>query len=405
MYLGGGAQLENILAGNTHRVLSEAAEEHGHHRELTEVFRQNVGSDVEWMRAVVPALDKAILEADRIAAKRCFREFDNHGHIVKVSAPGCERIEVKYVNRAVRERLGHVGKGILYQLEHRKREFSPDDRIVFTKNAEAKLGVLNGYAGTVLAVAPDNIRVKLDGGHTVDVDPAKYPHLERGYAVVTHKAQGADGTLVVSSITRSDTARSAYVALSRCTDELRVHTGLKAEGTAETEKRHEVLEHLVSDASLRAKDDALLVEQTVARTGGPDTLWAKPSARSGSPVSPPASAATWRRSTRSSRSSRSCRGRSVSAKRSNAKRRSSSGTPNARSNARCSGSPTTSCAGRRSPQFGEASRGCAVGAANRRVGRGVSATQGAGSRRTRAEDRAAGSNRAGTGCEPKTHER
>lgn len=299
-YLGGGAQLENILAGNTHRVLSEAAEQHGHHRELTEVFRQNIGSDVEWMRTVMPALDKAILDADRTAAKHGFREFDQHGHIayhedrkseiagkaddivrgfergLRVIAPGCERIEVKYVNRAVRERLGHVGKGILYQLEHRKREFSPDDRIVFTKNAEAKLGVLNGYAGTVLAVTPQNIRVKLDGGRTVDVDPAKYPHLEWGYAVVTHKAQGADGTLVVSSITKSDTARSAYVALTRCTDELRVHTRMKREGKAAPEKRHEeLLEHIASDASLRAKDDALLFEQTVNRTGGPDTPWAK----------------------------------------------------------------------------------------------------------------------------------
>jgi hypothetical protein len=300
MYLGGGAQLENILAGNTHRVLSEAAQKHGHHRELTEVFRQNVGSDVEWMRTIMPKLDKAILDADRIAAKHCFREFDARGHIVyhedrkseiagkaddivrgferglKVIAPGCERIEVKYVNRAVRERLGHVGKGILYQLEHRKREFSPDDRIVFTRNAEKLYGVLNGYAGTVLSVERQNIRVKLDGGRTIDVDPAKYPHLEWGYAVVTHKAQGADGTLVVSSITRSDTARSAYVALTRCTDELRAHTRMKREGTAEPEKRHEeMLEHITSDASLRAKDDALLFEQTVNRTGGPDTPWAK----------------------------------------------------------------------------------------------------------------------------------
>jgi hypothetical protein len=148
MYLGGGAQLENIAAGNTHRVLSEAAEEHGHHRELTEVFWQNVGSDIEWMRKVMPDLDKTILDADRVAAKRCFRGFEAHGHIayhadrkseiagkaddivrgfergLRVIAPGCERIEVKYVNRAVRHRLGLVGRGILYQLEHRKREFS-----------------------------------------------------------------------------------------------------------------------------------------------------------------------------------------------------------------------------------------------------------------------------------------
>jgi hypothetical protein len=180
------------------------------------------------------------------------------------------------VNRAVRERLGHVGKGILYQLEHRKREFSPDDRIVFLKNAEKLYGVLNGYTGTVRAVAPRSIKVELDGGRTIDVDPEKYPHLEWGYAVVTHKAQGQGDPLAVVSLTKGDTARSAYVALTRPELELRVHTRMKAEGTAAPEKRNEeLLEHLTSDVSMRPKDDALLFEQTVNRTGGPDTPWAK----------------------------------------------------------------------------------------------------------------------------------
>jgi hypothetical protein len=298
-YLGGGAQLGNIGAGNTHRVLSDAAAAHGQHRELNETFRQ-IGERVKWMRDVVPDLDRAILEADAAGVRRGFREFDTHGHImyhadrkseiagkaddivrayqrgVRVIAPGVERVEVKYVNRAVRERLGHVGKGILYQLEHRKREFSPDDRIVFTKNSEATLGVLNGYCGTVLAVQPNAIKVRLDGGRTIDVDPRKYPHLEWGYAVTTHKSQGLGDPLVVSSITRSDDARSAYVALTRCEDDLHVHTRLKPEGTADPAKRHEeLLEHLSSNASIRPKDDALLFEERVQRTGGPDSLWAR----------------------------------------------------------------------------------------------------------------------------------
>jgi hypothetical protein len=202
---------------------------------------------------------------------------------VKVIAPGCERIAVKYVkyvkyvNRAVRERLGHVGKGILYDLEGRKREFTPDDRIVFLKNAESKLGVLNGYTGTVVAVEPRRISVKLDGGRTVDVDPQAYPHLEWGYAVTTHKSQGMGDPLVVASITKSDDARSVYVALTRCEENLHVHTRLLPFDPSHSpeERAKELLEHLTSDAALRPADDALLFEETVRRTGGEHTPWAK----------------------------------------------------------------------------------------------------------------------------------
>jgi hypothetical protein len=297
-YLGGGAQLENISAGNTHRVLVAASEAHGHHRELTEVFRQQ-GASVAWMRDAMPALDKAILDSDAPGVRHGFRKFDSHGHVMyhenrkdeiagkaddivagyerglKVIAPGVDRADAKYVNRAVRHKLGHVGQGILYDLEHRKREFSPGDRIVFTKNAERLYGVLNGYTGDVKAVAPNAITVHLDGGRTIDVDPRKYPHLEWGFAVTTHKSQGQGDPIAVVSITKSDTARTAYVALTRCTEWLHVHTRMKREGNEPEKKQEEMLEHLSSERSIQPKEDALLFEQTVNRTGGPNTPWAK----------------------------------------------------------------------------------------------------------------------------------
>jgi hypothetical protein len=298
LYSGGGAQLENIAAGNTHRVLTEASDEHGHHRELTDVFRQK-GATVAWMRDEMPALDRAILDADAVRVREGFRQFDEHGHVKyhpdrkseiagkaddivagyergsRVIAPGVSTLEAKFVNRAVRHKLGHVGQGLLYQLEHRKREFSPGDRIVFTKNAERLYGVLNGYTGDVKAVAPNAITVDLDGGRTIVVDPRKYPHLEWGFAVTTHKSQGQGDPIAVVSITTSDTARTAYVALTRCTEWLHVHTRLQREVTEPEKKQGVLLEHLSSDRALRPKDDALLFEQTVARNGGPDTPWAK----------------------------------------------------------------------------------------------------------------------------------
>jgi len=53
--------------------------------------------------------------------------------------------------------------------------------------------------------------------------------------------------------------------LTRCETGLRVHTRLE---------RDELLSHLSSSTSLRPKDDALLFEEIVRRTGGPDTFWA-----------------------------------------------------------------------------------------------------------------------------------
>jgi conjugative relaxase-like TrwC/TraI family protein len=66
------------------------------------------------------------------------------------------------------------------------------DRILFTKNSR-RLGVQNGVFGTVIAVSRlhASIAVKLDGGRVVKVPVKRYRHLRLGYAVTTHKAQGA----------------------------------------------------------------------------------------------------------------------------------------------------------------------------------------------------------------------
>jgi len=72
---------------------------------------------------------------------------------------------------------------------------------VFEKNAEARVGVLNGYTGTVRAVAKAAIDSELDGGRMVRFDPKAYPHLDYGWATTTHKSQ-------VAAIRSSSSARS-----------------------------------------------------------------------------------------------------------------------------------------------------------------------------------------------------
>jgi hypothetical protein len=70
---------------------------------------------------------------------------------------------------------------------------------------------------------------------------------------------------------------SAYVTLTRCEGLPRAHARPLPFDPArpQAEKHKDLIEHLTSDASLLPKDDAQLFEETVRRTGGPNTPWAK----------------------------------------------------------------------------------------------------------------------------------
>ena len=67
------------------------------------------------------------------------------------------------------------------------------DRVLFTRNSRW-YGVQNGSLGTVTEVDVKNgiLSVKLDQGKLVMVPVKKYSHLKLGYAITTHKAQGAN---------------------------------------------------------------------------------------------------------------------------------------------------------------------------------------------------------------------
>ena len=290
IFIGDEAQLANIGAGDTMRVLAAVAKEHGRYAEVNQVYRQAVGSETEWMREAIPRGGKAIRNADGPEMRAYVQEYIDRGHFVfhenrrdeiaaktkdlvdayqrglRPIAPGFRHTEEQFVNRQVRRELGQEGKGIVFKLGPRLREFSVGDRVQFLKNAESKLGVLNGYVGDVVGVAPGRVDVALESGRVVKVETAKYPHLEWAWACTTHKSQGQGSELVIASITTDDTARSAHVALTRTEAGLRVHTRMTPE---------ELLEHLSSPAALRPKDDALLFQEIVARTGGPNTPWAR----------------------------------------------------------------------------------------------------------------------------------
>lgn len=108
-----------------------------------------------------------------------------------------ERADVRALNAAARDRLrqaGQLGAGQKIATAHGPREFAVGDRLVCTRNS-TPYGVRNGQLGTVEGIevrgGKATLRVRLDeGGRLASLPAARYPHLEHGYALTTHKAQG-----------------------------------------------------------------------------------------------------------------------------------------------------------------------------------------------------------------------
>jgi len=99
----------------------------------------------------------------------------------------------------------HTGRLGAQALELGGVRYSEGDRVLCLENRERDIGVLNGHRGTVTALEPDtlSLRVEIDG-HGERVLPASYiedGHLALGYAMTVHKSQGmsADRTYVLGS--------------------------------------------------------------------------------------------------------------------------------------------------------------------------------------------------------------
>lgn len=102
-----------------------------------------------------------------------------------------------------------------------EKVFSAGDRIQFTAPNNG-MKIANRELGTVEEIAPNGtMRVHLDRGCRVTIDPAEYPHLDHGYAVTSHSSQGqtadrvlihADTNLAAKDLLNN---RMAYVSVSR----------------------------------------------------------------------------------------------------------------------------------------------------------------------------------------------
>ena len=112
-----------------------------------------------------------------------------------------------------------------------QRQLSSGDRIQFTAPYKGR-HVANRQLGTIEQIdAKGNLRVRLDSGRSVDFSIRKHPHLDYGYAVTSHSAQGATADRVLIHVDSATThkelinSRLAYVAVSRARYDARIYTG------------------------------------------------------------------------------------------------------------------------------------------------------------------------------------
>jgi ATP-dependent exoDNAse (exonuclease V) alpha subunit len=89
------------------------------------------------------------------------------------------------------------------------------DRVLFTRNS-MRFDVFNGDLGTVQRQQGKALTILLDSGRFVTVDADQYPHLQLGYCVTTHKAQGltTEQSFVLMGGSMQD-REIAYVQASR----------------------------------------------------------------------------------------------------------------------------------------------------------------------------------------------
>lgn len=122
-----------------------------------------------------------------------------------------------------------ANREIVYQTNDGRRGFAPGDRIVLLEN-NRDLGVKNGMLGTVTAVEPDAIQVRLDGAgpsraRVISIPVRSYQSFDHGYVTTIHKAQGAtvDRAFVMASATMD--RHLTYVAMTRHREAVTLYAG------------------------------------------------------------------------------------------------------------------------------------------------------------------------------------
>lgn len=230
--VGDDRQLPEIQAGGAFRALADRLGA----SELREVRRQRE----PWDRAALDALRDGDVErwarayrdhgritiARRAADARAALVNDWHraeGDKLMIAA---RRDDVRDLNDRARQLLQANGELGPDQLQATGRGFAVGDRVVGRRN-DRSLGIVNGQRATIHAIDTErrSVELELDDGKRITVNSGYLDagHLDHGYAITAHRAQGAtvDRTFVLGS---DELYREwGYTALSRHRDEARFY--------------------------------------------------------------------------------------------------------------------------------------------------------------------------------------
>jgi conjugative relaxase-like TrwC/TraI family protein len=100
--------------------------------------------------------------------------------------------ETATLNRMAQTQRMLAGRLGVHAIAVAGSDFYCGDRVLFTRNSK-RYGVQNGSLGTVVGLDEwdRTLTVKLDKGKRVFIPTKEYEHVKLGYAVTTHKSQGA----------------------------------------------------------------------------------------------------------------------------------------------------------------------------------------------------------------------
>lgn len=231
--VGDDRQLPEIDAGGAFRALADQQDA----TQLQDVRRQRE----DWDRAALAELRSGDIE-------QFARAYLEHGRIVMTPTASAarealvadwwnatrdgadalmiatRRADVADLNARARQHMRDAGKLEEDGLTTETRGFAVGDRVIATHN-DQRLGVHNGQTGTLRRISDDRVVVELEDGKRLTL-PAAYAHdghLDHGYALTAHRAQGAtvDQAFVLGS--DEQYREWGYTALSRHRDQARYY--------------------------------------------------------------------------------------------------------------------------------------------------------------------------------------
>ena len=153
------------------------------------------------------------------AVKDWYRHVTATGDLTSGLLIGYDNDTVAELNQQARSHLTASQRLSGPTFEAGQRVFQTGDRILCRKN-QNRLDVLNGDLGTVVSVDPDHrtLTVRLDRDPETRELPSWYidqDHVDYGYALTGHKAQGVTADRTFTVITGGADREWTYVAMSR----------------------------------------------------------------------------------------------------------------------------------------------------------------------------------------------